>query len=377
MQVTELCLLAKALRATSITPDSPRWPAPGRPPDRSPLAWARFRSSLSWPDHAQRPTAAAPAEGAVRADRQGGTPGPRPPRFVTATGQTRTGSGPSPPRGGYPLRGPSTRRRSMVGASAQKAEPGVLPSDRGTGRPGRWPYSWYTTAAAAVTGLIGDAPAAARAAACGVVRSRTGTHPRPAPGRPRGGPAMMCCRPAPTDRSAVDRQPTPNTGHLTDDCARPPTSPGPLTPFPSTSHARPADPEDHCGDRGDQGNGGDRGVSRHHHGRRPGRWRQIRAVGHSDRREHRGGRHRRGDRFPARGRGHPDRGRARLGRVRGRRRGLRSFPAGDAASGDESAAAGPPRGRHAGGTCRCHARRSRDTGRGRSAAIPPGSSRTR
>jgi len=91
---------------------------------------------------------------------------------------------------------------------------------------------------------------------CGV-RSRTGPAPDPGPGRPGGGLALKCCRSAPTDRWAtdrwvVDRQPTPNTGYPTHECARPHARPGPLT-GPATSHARPADPQDHPGNHGSGG----------------------------------------------------------------------------------------------------------------------------
>ena len=56
----------------------------------------------------------------------------------------------------------------------------------------------------------------------------------------------MCCRPVSTDPPSTGGRRL-DTGHLTDDCARPPTPPGPLTPCPSTSNARPADPEDPLG----------------------------------------------------------------------------------------------------------------------------------
>ena len=86
-------------------------------------------------------------------------------------------------------------------------------------------------------------------------RTRTGLPS----GRPGGGLALKCCRSAPTDRGrptdgSLDRQPTPNTGYLTHDCARPHARPGPLTRL-ATSPARPGDPEDHPGDHGERRRG--------------------------------------------------------------------------------------------------------------------------
>jgi len=138
-----------------------------------------------------------------------------------------------PPRG---ANGVGTTSCPLVGGRATRREhlTNTIREPRGDTRSGSGPWNPCGTRALR--------PGAGRW--CGV-RSRTGPEPDAGPGRPGGGLALMCCRSAPTDRWVVDRQPTPNTGYLTDDCVRPHARPG-----PASSHARPGDPENSPGNHG-------------------------------------------------------------------------------------------------------------------------------